>query len=89
MIDLSDGLMEDKIAKRYVTHLLNPINGGLCIEMHPEDLKMIWICQECDSHFIFHADVIDHKAQTGHIRITKVDMILSDGPFTSSYRYDR
>jgi hypothetical protein len=88
MINISHGLIEDKIAMRYVTHLLNPINGGLYVVMHPEDLKMIWICQECDSHFIFHADVSDHKAQTGHVRITKVDMILPDGPFTSS-RYDR
>jgi hypothetical protein len=57
--------------------------------MHPEDLKMIWICQECDSHFIFHADVSDHMTQTGHTRITKADMILSDNPFTSNYRFDR
>jgi hypothetical protein len=45
--------------------------------MHPEDLKMIWICQECDSHFIFHADVTDHKEQTGHTKVTKADMVLS------------
>jgi hypothetical protein len=27
--------------------------------------------------------------QTGHTRITKADMILSDNPFTSNYRFDR
>jgi hypothetical protein len=28
MMNLLHGLKEDKIAKRYVTHLLNPINGS-------------------------------------------------------------
>ena len=89
-MNLLHGLKEDKIAKRYVTHLLNPIKGSFVhIYMHPEDLKMIWICQECDSHFIFHADVSDHRAQTGHARITKVDMILSDSQSTSNYKFDR
>lgn len=89
MINLLHGLMEDKIAKSYVTHLLNQLKADLYTYMHPEDLKMIWICQECDSHFIFHADVSDHRAQTGHTRITKVDMIMSDSPFTSNYKFDR
>lgn len=52
--------------------------------MHPEDLKMIWICRECDSHFIFHADVIDHKEQTGHTKVTKVDMVLSSSSSSDS-----
>ena len=89
-MNLLHGLIEDKNAKRYVTQLLNPINGSFVhTYMHPEDQKMIWICQECESHFIFHADVCEHRAQTGHTRITKVDMILSDSPFTSNYKFDR
>lgn len=57
--------------------------------MHPEDLKVIWKCQECDSHFIFHADVSDHIAQTGHYKITKADMILSDNTFNSKSSFER
>jgi hypothetical protein len=57
--------------------------------MHPEDLKVIWKCQECDSHFIFHADVSDHIAQTGHYKITKADMILSDNTFNSNSGFER
>jgi hypothetical protein len=38
MMNLSQGLMENKIAKRYVTHLLNPIKGSLVhASRRPED----------------------------------------------------
>ena len=52
-MNLLHGLKEDKIAKRHVTHLQIQLRAVLALYMHPEDLKMIWICQECDSHFIF------------------------------------
>jgi hypothetical protein len=40
MMNLLQGLMEGKIAKRYVTHLLNPINGSfihIYAPRRPED----------------------------------------------------
>jgi hypothetical protein len=40
MMNLLHGLMEDKIAKRYVTHLLNPIKGSfvhIYASRRPED----------------------------------------------------
>ena len=43
--------------------------------MHPEDLKTVWTCQECESHFVFHADVDDHIQQTGHYKIRKNDLL--------------
>jgi len=43
--------------------------------MHPDDLKAMWICHECEMKFIFHSDVDDHKDRTGHDLIGKVMMI--------------
>ena len=46
--------------------------------MHPDDLKIIWICQDCDSHFIFYSDVIDHKEQTGHSKLVKNSIMSNE-----------
>jgi len=37
--------------------------------MHPDDLKTIWLCCECERNFIFHSDVEDHKKLFGHSRM--------------------
>jgi hypothetical protein len=34
--------------------------------MHPDDLKAIWICDECKMKFVFHSDIEDHNDSTGH-----------------------
>jgi hypothetical protein len=34
--------------------------------MHPDDLKAMWICNECEMKFIFHSDIEDHNNSTGH-----------------------
>jgi hypothetical protein len=44
--------------------------------MHPDDLKAIWICQECRMIFIFHSDIEDHKDLTGHKVVQKAMMNL-------------
>jgi hypothetical protein len=41
-------------------------------EMHPDDLKAIWICQECHEVFVFHSDVDDHEGLSLHNMIEKV-----------------
>jgi hypothetical protein len=43
--------------------------------MHPDDLKAVWICHECHKAYVFHSDVDDHKASTGHKLIEQVMMI--------------
>jgi hypothetical protein len=43
--------------------------------MHPDDLKAIWICQECKMKYIFHSDIEDHKSSTYHKLIEKRAMI--------------
>jgi hypothetical protein len=45
--------------------------------MHPDDLKAIWTCHECNNVFVFHSDVDDHKDSTGHKMIIKMALILS------------
>ena len=45
--------------------------------MHPDDLKVIWICHECGMKFLFPSDVEDHKNLTGHKLIEKVMMMIS------------
>jgi hypothetical protein len=45
-------------------------------KMHPDDLKAIWICQECRMIFIFHSDIEDHKDLTGHKVVQKAMMNL-------------
>jgi hypothetical protein len=40
--------------------------------MHPDDLKAIWICQECHKVFVFQSDVDDHKGLSLHNMIEKV-----------------
>jgi hypothetical protein len=34
--------------------------------MHPDDLKAISICHECEMKYIFHSDIEDHKSSTDH-----------------------
>ncbi len=46
-------------------------------KMHPDDLKAIWICQECHKVFVFYSDVDDHKGLSGHKMIEKVAMMIS------------
>ena len=41
--------------------------------MHPDDLKAIWICNECRMKFLFHSDIEDHKDSTGHKLTEKND----------------
>jgi hypothetical protein len=43
--------------------------------MHQDDLKVIWICHECNMKFVFHSDIDDHKDLTGHDLIEKVMMV--------------
>ncbi len=42
--------------------------------MHDEDLKMIWVCDNCKFDFIFHSDVEMHKHETGHLTMEKFDL---------------
>ncbi len=46
-------------------------------QMHPDDLKVIWICHECKMVFVFNSDFDDHKDSTGHRHIEKVMMNIS------------
>ena len=47
-----------------------------CIEsMHPDDLKVVWTCRECESRFIFHTDINDHIQLTGHSKVQKNDLL--------------
>jgi hypothetical protein len=50
--------------------------------MHPDDLKVIWICHECKKAFIFHSDVDDHKNLASHKLMEKVMMISPAETFT-------
>ena len=43
--------------------------------MHPDDLDFMWTCHECNSSFVFHSDVDDHKEKTGHSMISKFDLL--------------
>ena len=43
--------------------------------MHPEDLDYIWTCHECNSSFVFHSEVDEHKIKTGHSVISKFDLL--------------
>ena len=50
--------------------------------MHPDDLKMIWICAKCRASFLFRSDVEEHKIKLGHSTIYKYDLLsgkLLDG----------
>jgi hypothetical protein len=54
-----------------------------CVKkMHPDDLKVIWICYECKKVFLFHSDVSDHEDSTSHKLIEKVMMVPSTETFT-------
>ncbi len=55
------------------------------VQMHPDDLKAIWICHECKMKFVFHSDTEDHKDSTGHKVIEKRAMIsLAEKTFMHS-----
>jgi hypothetical protein len=43
--------------------------------MHPDDLKVVWTCRECESRFIFHTDINDHIQLTGHSKVQKNDLL--------------
>jgi hypothetical protein len=63
---------------KMIGQVINSMNQ-LCIlqdiDMHPDDLKAIWICHECRTVFVFHTDIEDHKDLRGHKLIEKM-MIL-------------
>jgi hypothetical protein len=50
--------------------------------MHPDDLKAIWICHECQMKFVFHSDSGEHKDSTGHKVIEKRMMVSVAETFT-------
>lgn len=43
--------------------------------MHPDDLKAIWVCHECQTIFLFLSDTDKHKSLTGHEVFEKRGMI--------------
>jgi hypothetical protein len=57
------------------------------LDMHQDDLKTVWICNECGMSFIFFSDMQDHKAKFGHVGIKKYD--LSSGKLLESIAYDK
>ncbi len=46
----------------------------LRINMHHDDLKMMWVCNKCRSRFVFHSDVDEHRKKTEHLTIEKYDL---------------
>jgi hypothetical protein len=56
-------------------HIFDNSGYNTISNMHPEDLKILWICVECMQRFIFHSDLEDHQLQTGHFAIKKYDLI--------------
>jgi hypothetical protein len=42
--------------------------------MHPDDLNKIWVCHECKSISIYHADKELHAETKGHRRFTVFDI---------------
>ncbi len=37
--------------------------------MHPEDLKIAWLCCQCRRNFLFHSDLEDHKREFNHSEV--------------------
>lgn len=51
--------------------------------MHPDDLKVLWLCRECGRSFAFHSDVENHKKQDNHSMIVLYDLQRkTNSPFT-------
>lgn len=51
--------------------------------MHPDDLKVLWLCRECGHGFVFHSDVEIHKKQFNHSAIMLYNLQNSGkGQFT-------
>jgi hypothetical protein len=44
------------------------------IHMHPEDLKNIWLCSNCQTAFAFHSEMMDHMKNSRHKQIKKFDL---------------
>jgi hypothetical protein len=42
--------------------------------MHPEDLKNIWLCSNCQTAFAFHSEMVDHLKNSRHKQIKKFDL---------------
>lgn len=45
--------------------------------MHPDDLKIMWMCYECGRKFVFHSDVEDHKRHFKHTKMMLCDLVSS------------
>ena len=43
--------------------------------MNQDDLKVVWICNECNSVFIFRSDIDDHLDQSSHNNVHKFDLL--------------
>jgi len=48
--------------------------------MHPDDLKTMWLCQECGRRFLYHSDVEDHRRHMNHSKIVLYDLAAKKTP---------
>lgn len=49
---------------------LNPLRASWHqADMHPDDLKTMWLCCECSQNFLFHSDVEEHRREFNHPRV--------------------
>ena len=62
----------------YFINIINKLStSDASRKMHPDDLKVIWMCYECKKVFVFHSDVWDHEDLTSHKSIGKAMMMIS------------
>jgi hypothetical protein len=48
---------------------------SIMTKMHADEQEAMWICQECQTIFLFYDDTIRHTDSTGHKVIEKRAMI--------------
>jgi hypothetical protein len=44
------------------------------IDMNRDDLKVVWICDDCKIVLVFHDDCEVHRQDTGHKHLTAYDI---------------
>jgi hypothetical protein len=44
------------------------------VKEHPKDFDILWVCADCGTSSLWHADIEEHKAKNDHHNVAEFDL---------------